>query len=369
MSRRSFGGAFLITEEFRAAGECTAIGSFPHERADDALDLILRTMPAIPVWPQLPKRSPEEGMIVQYTEGLPGIVWVRSKNHLFVNTKSASFENEVLEFYNMYLKASESSHPEILEYFQISEDYSEGFNVFKRRLSGLRNLNSIMYLKGHVTGPVTLGLGIPDDTGKATYYDEKLRDIIVKLVSLKAKWQVAELREFGKTVVIFIDEPVLSSFGSSTMISISRDQVINSLNEIIKGIHEAGAISGIHCCGNTDWSMILETDIDILSFDAYDFGDSVFLYPRELVDFLTRGGTIAWGMVPSSIDKIEDVSTENLFIRYENLIQKLVDIGYPVDEAHRASIFTPSCGMGSLDVSTCNTLCAFLSGISSRFKE
>ena len=49
----------------------TAIGSYPHNNVDDACDLILKTLPEIPCWPQLPERDMNEEMLVQYTEGLP----------------------------------------------------------------------------------------------------------------------------------------------------------------------------------------------------------------------------------------------------------------------------------------------------------
>ena len=52
----------------------TAIGSFPHKDAAEACDLILRSIPDIPVWPQLPAVDFREGMEIQYSEGLPCVV-------------------------------------------------------------------------------------------------------------------------------------------------------------------------------------------------------------------------------------------------------------------------------------------------------
>ena len=49
----------------------TAIGSFPHKDAGAACELILKSIPEIPTWPQLPAIDFKEGMEIQYSEGLP----------------------------------------------------------------------------------------------------------------------------------------------------------------------------------------------------------------------------------------------------------------------------------------------------------
>ncbi len=49
----------------------TAIGSFPHDDAEKALDLIFTAIPDAPVWPQLPRIGLREQMEIQYCEGIP----------------------------------------------------------------------------------------------------------------------------------------------------------------------------------------------------------------------------------------------------------------------------------------------------------
>jgi len=41
-------------------------------------------------------------------------------------------------------------------------------------------------LKGQVTGPFTLGTNLLDQDRRCSYYDDQLRDVIVKTVALKA---------------------------------------------------------------------------------------------------------------------------------------------------------------------------------------
>jgi len=57
--------------EFRPRCLPTAVGSMPHTDPQAACDVILQHMPAIPTWPQLPRRSFRENMYVQFGERFP----------------------------------------------------------------------------------------------------------------------------------------------------------------------------------------------------------------------------------------------------------------------------------------------------------
>ena len=46
-------------------------------------------------------------------------------------------------------------------------------------------------------------------------------------------------------------------------------------------------IASLHCCGNTDWSMLLKRDIDILNFDAYNFVKEFSLYHADIKNFIS----------------------------------------------------------------------------------
>ena len=51
----------------------TSIGSLPHRDADAAAAFVLRHQPELPAAPQLPRRSPLEGMVAQAARGIPGV--------------------------------------------------------------------------------------------------------------------------------------------------------------------------------------------------------------------------------------------------------------------------------------------------------
>ena len=61
------------TNKFAANGLPTLIGSLPAENHQLAMEWILSSTPEIPLWPQLPA-IPQERMLNQFNEGLPGII-------------------------------------------------------------------------------------------------------------------------------------------------------------------------------------------------------------------------------------------------------------------------------------------------------
>ena len=70
----------------------TTIGSLPHINVNDALDLIFKTIPDAPVCPQLSKVSPNEDMLIQYTENFAGIK-IDEKSVLVCTTEMISDED------------------------------------------------------------------------------------------------------------------------------------------------------------------------------------------------------------------------------------------------------------------------------------
>src|SRR4030042_2553641 len=118
---------------FRAPCNATVIGSFPHAEANDALRIIMECVPTIPAWPQLP-RYPEEQMVRQYNEGMPGLR-VR-EDTVFFDTSQPGFESELLEFYEEYLKALDMKQMPLDHKLGISPSCSRGFHAFYKKLAG-----------------------------------------------------------------------------------------------------------------------------------------------------------------------------------------------------------------------------------------
>lgn len=331
-----------------ACCKATAIGSFPHRDVQEALRIVWEYIPHVPAWPQLPS-YPEEGMIRQYNEGMPGLCVKEQK--VYFDTSSATFDAELLGFYEDYLQTLELEEMPVTHRFGMSPACARGIFALRDSLQAGHGTPSA--LKGQIVGPITLATTLTDQQGRSAYYDARLREVVVKTLALKATWQIHRLRGFGVPVVIFIDEPSLAAYGSSAFVGISEKDVHDDLQEIIAQIHGQGALAGIHCCENTDWSVLLGTDIDILSFDAYGFFDRLILYADRLKAYLDQGKIIAWGIVPTGNPEVVAAETVgSLADRWERYLQKLSGRGFDPRRVAAQSLLTPSCGTGSLSPST-----------------
>ncbi|MDP2929858.1 MAG: hypothetical protein Q8O01_07365 [Candidatus Omnitrophota bacterium] len=83
-----------------------------------------------------------------------------------------------------------------------------------------------------------------------------------------------------------------------------------------------------------------------MNFDAYNFTKEFLLYSTEVKDFVKRGSTIAWGIVPSS-EAADKETAENIAYRLKEALKKLEDKG--IEKSSVSSLITSSCGLGTLD--------------------
>jgi methionine synthase II (cobalamin-independent) len=315
----------------------TGIGSMPMVDPEQAVKLSLMYLCEAPIWPQLPQRSFHEHMDAQYSESMPGLIINEANKKVSFDT-SKDLMPELEMFFDRYIEKD-------YKFFRITEEYAAAFPVFIRALQKSLPVN-MKYIKGQITGPLTAGLSFKDETGKDIIHNELLFDAVVKGLAMKAAWQIRELEQFGKPVIIFIDEPVMESLGSGCS-AVPSEKVPEKLNEIIDTIHELGGITGIHCCGNADWSMIFNTRVDIVNFDAFGYMDRVLLYSADIKKFYARGGALAWGIIPTGIFT-RDESADMLISRLDQGIKQLEKAGIDRLTILRQCLITPSCGMGSL---------------------
>jgi hypothetical protein len=149
-------------------------------------------------------------------------------------------------------------------------------------------------------------------------------------------------------VICFVDEPVLSAYGSSTYVAVSREDVVALVGEMIEAIHADNGIAGVHCCGNTEWSIPIDAGADIVNFDAYGFGETIALYPAAVKAHLERGGMLAWGVVPTSV-AIREHNVTSLAEHLEKMMEHLASKGIDKELIVEQALITPSCGAGTME--------------------
>lgn len=334
---------------FKGNCSATAIGSFPYLNAEEACNLISRTLPELPCWPQLPKLSFVEEMCIQYTEGMPFFRLQPEQKRFYLEMCE---DADVLEsLYDRHQRRNFSGA-------SISSTFASGLYAMRRHFSNFPRLRAV---KGQTVGPVTMAGNLKNLQGVAAFHDPTVFDALIKHLCLKARWQVNFLSQWQSAsggsaesadtapVILFVDEPYLSCLGAA-FATIEKEGVVKSLRELFDTIRDSGAIAGVHCCGNTDWSMVLETGVDILSFDAFFYMDKVLGYSHDLKAFWERGGILSWGIVPTTSADLKDVTLETLMKKMEEGISHLCKKGMPREFVLERSLITPSCGTGTLTI-------------------
>ncbi len=319
----------------------TAIGSLPHAAAEDAVNVVLASIPSAPIWPQLPANGMNEQMEIQYSEGMPRVVIDREKERMYFDT-SGDYSMDLATFYENYIV-------ENFDYFQITPEFSKGIYALESVLQAQGGKRP--FVKVQTTGPMSFGLTIVDENKRAIFYNPEFIDVVVKALAMKCRWQIRKFQPYAEQIICFIDEPILSAFGSSTYVSVSRDDVVAKLNEVVEAVHADGALAGVHCCGNTEWSILIDAGVDIVNFDAFDFGDTIALYPQAVKAHLEAGKVLAWGVVPTNSAKIQQQTVETLIAKFDEGVDNLAKAaGISRDLIIQQAIITPSCGTGSLPV-------------------
>lgn len=319
------------------------IGSLPLENHALATDLIFSHTPRIPIWPQLPVYQ-EEGMLRQFLPGFPGVTEKDGK--IFVDTASTGFEEDLLAFYEEYLLVSEGGADIDGSRFALSPAVARGFFTFLAAAEAHKE--SLLSLKGQITGPITFCTGVVDQDGRALFYNDQLRDAAVKLLALKARWQTRKMAEICSRPIVFFDEPALAGLGSSAFITITAEEIGACFTEVFEAVRAENGLTGVHVCANTEWSVIFDSGLDVLSYDAYGFFDRLVLYPDHLRRFLEKGGILATGIVPTSPEFIEQETAASLTARWREQTAHLEKLGIPPRTVFEQTLITPSCGTGSI---------------------
>ncbi|MCX8069086.1 MAG: hypothetical protein N2738_01130 [Thermodesulfovibrionales bacterium] len=306
----------------------TGIGSLPHTNAEEACRFVMQYFD-IPFWPQLPKVSFKESMIAQFTEGMP---FVRFDNIHETITIVRDGSDELERFYERWTEQSRIA---------ISSDYAEGLHAFLK----LAKMKRFDTLKAHITGPLTFTLSIKDGSGRFIYFDEEIREIALMTLKSKILWQIDMVKNLADNIIFFIDEPVFTAIGSTTYMGVEETEVMRLLSEIVETIKNAGAISCIHCCGKADWQMVINSSVDMISFDAFEYFETFNIYHDVVGDFVKKGGYLVWGIVPTS-DIINEVGFDHVLNKFKN---NLSTISRHIDRelVMSRSLLSPACGTGS----------------------
>lgn len=310
---------------FIPAGAVTGIGSLPFTSTADAIDAVAQFSPEIPFWPQLPQLSEWESIVGQ---GL-GVI----AEH--IEPRSAGYGFQVKEGrIDLVLDLLHRSVGEL------APQNAAGFPAFERAIASNLFPQAIA-VKGQIEGPITLSAYL-FYRDQPFLSDSALFAAIAFHISQIVCWQIDRLKAAGLPVLMFVDEPALCLEAPDAHV-VSEEKRVNALAVTLEDARLRGAYAGLHCCAASPFQRMLRAQPDILSFDA-DEGLELFFADSHAVDFVHRGGMVAYGIVPTR-QGVNAVDSASIFLRW---LQAASQAGDPQEFAQRALI-TATCGLGLLD--------------------
>lgn len=291
-------------------GLATSIGSVPHEDPAEATAFVLAHHADLPAAPQLPQRSPVEGMVAQWARGIQGVTVV-DDGRLVVDVDALDADAAV---------DTATDHDALL-----------GIRTFLQAVAGRQRP-----VKLQLTGPVTLGCALVHAGAPAA------AAFPVAMAAVRAHARallgLARASVPDAPLVVFLDEPGLTRVVRPDF-PLGHDETIDVLSGGLAAL-EADAVTGVHCCGWTDWRLVAQAGPRILSMPA-DAG--VLRVAGAVSAFLENGGWVAWGAVPTHEPLGDDV--DRLWRRLTALWCELVQVGCDPVQLRARAIVTPECGL------------------------
>ncbi len=352
---------------FEPEGLPTGIGSLPYVSAGEALPLIKKSFPEIPHWPQLPRRGRQEHFVNQYLRPLlkTGLL-VDDGDKIYFDTTRPDWADSLTEFYTIYLACEEDDSPAWNE-FAFSREAATGFYAFLDEMK--KGTGSATMLKGQVVGPLTVAFQLKDERGRFAYYNDQLRDLVVKTVAMHAAWQAGALGRFGLPVMIFVDEPAINVYGQSNYITVTREMIKEDLEAVLQSVHNKGALAGVHCCDAVDWSILFECDLEVVNFDAYNYFNSIIPFAPLVKEFFERGGSLAWGLTPTMNGQARGEDEDSLLVILDEEWNALINRGITRDTLYKRCLITPACGTGLLSPDQAERIYHLTASISKKLRE
>lgn len=311
----------------------TGIGSLPHTQLELALQQALQL--DIPFLPQLPSGRPSELMIPAALEGVPGLsfdaeglctvaldVWEREQE-AFGTAIEVALQSEALERFEPTAEACRAWKPFLWE-------------VENRKLP---------FAKVQLAGPATVRWVAKTSEGKSASEHVRLDAQIFRLLLARAMAMVKAVRRAGATPILFLDEPGLFALERGNPRHL---MALQELKMMVAALQREGALVGLHCCGNTQWGLLLDLGLDLLSLDVRLSLDALLDEREAFIRFLASGALLSLGIVPTDLDSDFDLPV--LVESVEAALRATLPKSLPFAAVLSQMPLTPACGLGMRSV-------------------
>jgi methionine synthase II (cobalamin-independent) len=198
-------------------------------------------------------------------------------------------------------------------------------------------------VKWQFVGPVTLGVALQRaglrNAQAFTIAAEAVRHHVAQISAAVTK----ALPDSPQ--LMLLDEPWLTQL-MSTDFPIPPDVAVDLISTGMAAVPADVAV-GLHCCGSCDVATMLESGPQVISLPV---SESLVDYAGYLSRFISGGGVIAWGVLPT-VGPIP-AKPDRYWRRLSEVWCALVERGVDASELRRRSLVSPECGLAQHQVST-----------------
>jgi len=291
------------------AGVATAIGSLPHQDAQAAATLVFRCLPELPAAPELPRRSPQETLVVRWAAAIPEVNVTPDGD---LDIQHGTCDEPVMPVLDGDM------HEGLLTFLDMAEAQPRPPARVKLQLAG----------------PLTLGVAL-SRSGMAHGH------AFVRAVETARTWarlleSVVRQRLPDAELVLFFDEPALVQWRADDP-PLDRETATDLLSAALAAPR---CTTGVHVCGAGDVRLALDAGPDVLAVDVTEVDlDDAFAFSR----FLDADGWIAWGAVPT--DRPVGESAAPLWKALVDVWCELTRRGCDPLRLRNQALVTPACGL------------------------
>ncbi len=310
----------------------TGIGSLPHSQLELALQMAFQV--DIPYLPQLPAGNPSEFMIPGALDGLPGL---RFDGEGLCSIDIDEWQRR-REVFGASVESALSSGD--LEMFEPSPQACRAWKPFLWEIANRK----LAFAKSQIAGPATVRWATKTSAGNPASDVPDLDQQIFRLLLAKCLAMAKAVRRVSATPIIYLDEPGLYALDRTNAQHLITLQEIKVL---VMALQREGALVGLHCCGNTDWDLLLDTGVDLLSLDVRLSLDAVLEDRDALERFLASGAAFSLGIIPTNV--AASFSVSELVDSVEASLTATLGRSR-AREVILHSVLTPACGLAMRSV-------------------
>ena len=270
----------------------------------------------MPSLPELPIISAEDNIVSRTLENIPGIR---------IKDKRVRLKIESNHYKQNMIKLDRAFNNPVIENLQPFAINSPYMEKFLQLIKKFKSPNAVINL----IGPFTITQILENVAEEQMLIDKTYRKLFIQAVCVKALWIIKKIKEASPDTVplIILEEPEFGKLGDIKRENddISIEIVTALFSRVIDKLHDAGALVGIQCLDKCDLKIPINAGVDLISFDAYNNPNNLSILPEQIIEFVSRGGKINWGIIPTTneatIKAINlDEMEKRLFATFENLI-------------------------------------------------